>query len=419
MSDLAIAPVLVPLVVGVVLLLFREGNLRWRRGLGLLSVAVQVLLAMALLDATGDGAILTHALGNWPAPYGIVLVADSAGGLDAADHGPAGPVRPLARLPWAWMPRADTFMSSSSCSCLASTAPSSPAICLTSSSSSRSCCWPPTAWPCMAAAPPGLLANLHYVVINLAGSALFLIAAGLLYGLFGTLNLAHLALLMTQTPEANLGPARTAVLLLFGVFALKAALLPLHLWLPATYGRASAPVAALFAIMTKVGAYAILRVATLMLGDAAPGFTGLYQDWLLPLALVTLMAGMVGALGARRLTDQAAYLVIASVGTLLIAFGLGGREAIAAGLYYLPHSTFAAAALFLLTDRIAQGAGGDWRSLRACAGYPLGPPGRCPLFPVRRAAGGFAARCRALSASSCCCGRPWTIRPGPGSWGSS
>ena len=356
MSDLVIAPVLVPLVAGVLLLLFRDRALRGRRVLGLLSVAVQVLLAMALLDATMGGAILTHALGNWPAPYGIVLVADrlaawmllitallalfalwhACQGLDVQGrHFHVLFQLQLFGLNGAFL-TGDLFNLFVFFEVLLL---ASYGLALHGGGAAR------------------IQAGLHYVVINLAGSALFLIAAGLLYGLFGTLNLAHLALLMTQMPAANLGPARTAVLLLFGVFALKAALLPLHLWLPATYGRASAPVAALFAIMTKVGAYAILRVTTLMLGDSAPGFAGLYQDWLLPLALATLLAGMVGALGARRLTDQAAYLVIASVGTLLIAFGLGGREAVAAGLYYLPHSTFAAAAFFLLTDRIAQGRG--------------------------------------------------------------
>jgi multicomponent K+:H+ antiporter subunit D len=99
-------------------------------------------------------------------------------------------------------------------------------------------------------------AGLHYVVLNLAGSALFLIAVGTLYGLFGTLNMADLALKMAALTPENLGPARAAGLLLLAVFALKAALLPLHLWLPAAYAGTSAPVAALFAIMTKVGAYA-------------------------------------------------------------------------------------------------------------------------------------------------------------------
>ncbi|HPB76811.1 MAG TPA: proton-conducting transporter membrane subunit, partial [Chromatiaceae bacterium] len=76
-----------------------------------------------------------------------------------------------------------------------------------------------------------------------------------------------------------------------------------------------------------------------------------------PLALATLVVGMLGALAARSLGRQAAYLVIASVGTLMIAFGLGGREALAAGLYYLPHSTLSAAALFLLAGVITAGRG--------------------------------------------------------------
>ena len=202
MSDLAIAPVLVPLVVGVVLLLFREGNLRWRRGLGLLSVAIQVLLAMALLDATLDGAILTHALGNWPAPYGIVLVADrlaawmllitallalfalwhACQGLDAQGrHFHILFQLQLFGLNGAFL-TGDLFNLFVFFEVLLL---ASYGLALHGGGAAR------------------ILANLHYVVINLAGSALFLTAAGLLYGLFGTLNLAHLALLMTQTPEAN------------------------------------------------------------------------------------------------------------------------------------------------------------------------------------------------------------------------
>jgi len=355
-NDLVIAPVLVPLVTGILLILLQRRDIGWRRGLGLLSVALQILSAMALLDATLGAEMPTHALGNWPAPFGIVLVADrlaawmllitallalfslwhACQGLDLQGR----PFHALFQLQLFGLNGAfltgDLFNLFVFFEILLL---ASYGLTLHGGGAAR------------------IQAGLHYVVINLVGSALFLIAAGLLYGLFGTLNLAHLALLMTQTPAENLGPARTAILLLFGVFALKAALLPLHLWLPATYGRASAPVAALFAIMTKVGAYAILRVATLMLGEATPFFAGLYQHWLLPLALATLLAGMVGAVGARRLTDLAAFLIIASVGTLLIAWGLGSREAIAAGLFYLPHSTFAAAALFLLTDRIAQSRG--------------------------------------------------------------
>ena len=145
--------------------------------------------------------------------------------------------------------------------------------------------------------------------------------------------------------------------LLLIVFAVKAAAFPVQFWLPATYANAPAPVAALFAIMTKVGAYAILRVYSLLFGPDSGPAAGLLDPWLLPLALLTVAAGTLGVLASRRLAQQAAYLVVVSAGTLLTAFGVGGAEAVAAGIYYLAHTTFAAAALFLLADVISRARG--------------------------------------------------------------
>jgi multicomponent K+:H+ antiporter subunit D len=140
-------------------------------------------------------------------------------------------------------------------------------------------------------------------------------------------------------------------LLLLLVFALKAALLPLHLWLPRAYTGTSAPVAALFAIMTKVGIYAILRTHTLLFGSTAGDLGGLFDPWLLPMALATIVIGTLGALAAGNLARLAAYLVLVSVGTLLTGIS-AGTEGIAAALYYMPHSTFTAALFFLLADAI-------------------------------------------------------------------
>ena len=107
------------------------------------------------------------------------------------------------------------------------------------------------------------------MVINLAGSSLFLIAASLFYGLLGTLNFADLAQKIAVAPAENHALLRTAGMLLLAVFAIKAAVLPLGFWLPETYRAAPAPVAALFALMTKVGVYAILRTTTLLFGEGA------------------------------------------------------------------------------------------------------------------------------------------------------
>ncbi len=211
---------------------------------------------------------------------------------------------------------------------------------------------------CSAAAANARAPDLHYVVLNLIGSTLFLFAVGTLYGVLGTLNMADMAVRLRDAAGRPMSASCSAAgLLLFVVFALKAALAPLHLWLPGAYGHTSAPVAAMFAIMTKVGAYAILRVYSLMFGPDSGPVAGLLDPWLLPLALLTVVSGTVGVLASRRLAQQAAYLVVVSAGTLLTAFGLGGAAAVAAGLYYLTHTTFAAAALFLLADIVGRARG--------------------------------------------------------------
>ncbi|MDD3530154.1 MAG: monovalent cation/H+ antiporter subunit D [Gallionellaceae bacterium] len=354
MSHLVIAPLILPLVAGILLLFLRDVAIAWRRALALGATLAQFGLAVLLAVAVNDGTILTYALGDWPAPYGIVLVADRLAAwmvlvtallapfpLLHACRGQDEAGRHFHVLyQWQLFGLNGAFLTGDLFNLF-------------------------VFFEVLLLASYGLVlhgggrarirAGLHYVVVNLAGSALFLIAVGTLYGLFGTLNMADLALRMAAADPDLAGPARAAGLLLFAVFALKAALLPLYLWLPRTYAAAAAPVAALFAIMTKVGAYAILRTATLMFAGGSLG--GLLDAWLLPLALATLLAGLFGALAARSLGEQAAWLVVASVGTLLTAFGLGSAAGIAAGLYYLPHSTFAAAALFLLADRIGSGRG--------------------------------------------------------------
>jgi hypothetical protein len=147
--------------------------------------------------------------------------------------------------------------------------------------------------------------------------------------------------------------ARSAALILLVVFGFKAALLPLSLWLPGTYAAASAPVAALFAIMTKVGVYAILRVHGVIFGDGAGEVARVAEPWLLPLAMGTSVLGVLGALAARNLPRLVAWLTVASVGTILAALGLFTPAAWSAALYYLAHSTLVVAGLFLLVELVA------------------------------------------------------------------
>ncbi|MFU8836614.1 MAG: proton-conducting transporter membrane subunit, partial [Roseovarius sp.] len=196
-------------------------------------------------------------------------------------------------------------------------------------------------------------AGVQYVVINLVGSSVFLVAIGVIYAVTGTLNMADLALRVGQLEPGDQALLQTGALLLLLVFAIKAALVPVQFWLPGTYANAPPPVAALFAIMTKVGAYSIIRMYTLVFGEGAGEAAWLAASWLLPAALTTLLIGMLGVLAARSLGQMVSFAVLGSMGTLLTAVSIFTPQAMSAALFYLLHSTLTAGALFLLVDLVA------------------------------------------------------------------
>jgi multicomponent K+:H+ antiporter subunit D len=202
-----------------------------------------------------------------------------------------------------------------------------------------------------------LRAGVQYVLFNLLGSTLFLFALGAIYAETGTLNMADLAQRVTQIDPAETVGIRVAAVLLLLVFAIKAAVVPLHFWLPSSYAEAPAPVAALFAIMTKVGAYAIIRVYTMVFPPDLEVTAGLHGQWLLPAALISLALGAIGVLGAKKLDRLVAFSVIGSMGMVMVAISMFTPVSIAAALYYMVHSTLAGAVLFLIVDLVRSARG--------------------------------------------------------------
>jgi multicomponent K+:H+ antiporter subunit D len=359
-QHLVIAPIVLPLMVGALLLLLERRDTPWAGRLALAGGGAGVLVALQLLLLADQGTVTAYLLGNWAAPYGIALAVDrlsalmvllcSIVGFAALLYARGGDDErgahfhslfqfQLMGLNGAFL-TADLFNLFVFFEVLLI---ASYGLLLHGAGTAR------------------LKASVHYVSFNLTGSALFLIAVSLLYGLTGTLNMADLAQRVPQLGADRTLLVQSAALLLLVVFAVKAALLPLFFWLPATYGAASAPVAALFAIMTKVGIYAILRVTTLIFGEGAGAAAHVASPWLEGLALGTLLLGAIGAMAARQLRALIGQVVVASAGTLLLAVGLGTPGTVGAGLFYLVNSTLAAAALFLLADRIrnARGAADD------------------------------------------------------------
>lgn len=195
-------------------------------------------------------------------------------------------------------------------------------------------------------------AGLHYIAINLLASSLFLVGAAMLYGVTGTLNMADLALKIPLVPEADRGLLHAGAAILATAFLAKAGIWPLNFWLVPAYSSASAPVAALFAIMTKVGTYTVLRLWTLLFSGQAGASAFFGGEWLVIGGLATLGCAALSILAAQRLERMASLSILVSAGTLLAAIGFGQAALTAAALFYLVSSTLALCALFLLAELI-------------------------------------------------------------------
>jgi len=195
-------------------------------------------------------------------------------------------------------------------------------------------------------------AGLHYISINLLASSLFLIGAALIYGVTGTLNMADLALKIPLVPEADRGLLHAGAAILAIAFLAKAGMWPLNFWLVPAYSAASAPVAALFAIMTKVGIYTVLRLWTLLFSGQAGASAYFAGDWLIYGGMATIVCAAIAILAAQRLERMASLSILVSAGILLSAVGFAQPNLTAAALFYLVSSSLALCALFLLAELI-------------------------------------------------------------------
>ena len=354
LQHLPILPVLVPLVAAALLLLPSETRRRRRAAMALAATVVQLVVAVVLLAMTDGrvppawaGEIGVYALGNWPAPFGIVLVVDRLAAIMltlTAVLALATLVYSLARWERAgshYLPLFQLLLMGLNGAFLTGDLfnlfvffevllAASYGLVLHGSGATR------------------VKAGMHYIAVNLVASLIFLIAAALIYGVTGTLNMAELAQRVARLDADGRTLFDVGAVLLGIVFLVKAGAWPLNFWLPRAYGAAAPPVAGVFAILTKVGVYALLRLATLLQDVGAPAPFG--GDWLFYAGLVTIAAGSVGVLGAQRLSQVAGFLVIVSSGTLLAAFGFAGTTLTGPALYYLVSSVLASGAFFMVIE---------------------------------------------------------------------
>ena len=372
--------VLLPLGLGAFFAAWPRPDPSLRRGLAAAGALWLLAVALWLLTQALSGAPAAVAAGGWPAPWGIVLVADALAALLLA----LTALLALAALAHAAATDADrplrSFHALFQCQLFGIAGALLAGdlfnlfvffeVLLLASYGLLLSPQPTAGHDC----PPAVA--LHYVLLNLIGSTLFLLAVALVYAAAGTLNMAHLSARLGALAGPDQALAGAGLLLLATVLALKAALLPLLAWLPGTYAAAPAASAALFTVLTKVGVYGLVRLWTLTDGSIAASLPGvpagtdqsgaaaahpvaaLLGPLLLAAALGTLAAGAVGALAASaggmdapgKAKRLLTWLLPVSVGTMLLGIAAGGAAGLAAALYYLVQSTLVTAGLFLLAD---------------------------------------------------------------------
>lgn len=353
LSHLIVAPILLPLVAAALLLVFEERRWPFKPLLNISATLATLLVAVALLRRVhgdgGAGHIGVYLAANWKAPFGIVLVADRLSalmlalvgivGLCAAFYAEAGWARagvyfrPLFQIQLMGLNGA--FLTGDFFNLFVFFE-----VMLAASYGLQ---LHGSGWP-------RVRSGLHYIAVNLLASSLFLVGLAVLYGVVGTLSMADVAAKLASVPAQDRGLLQAGASILAVAFLVKAAAWPLNAWLVPAYTATSAPVAALFAVMTKVGIYVLLRTWTLLFSaDTSAGFG---QPVLLYGGLATLAFGTLGLMASLRLGRIASFSIVVSSGTLLAALGVGAAPTTSAALFYMLSATLGVSALFLLVELV-------------------------------------------------------------------
>ncbi|NUB27579.1 monovalent cation/H+ antiporter subunit D [Azospirillum brasilense] len=360
MDHLVIAPIIIPLLVGALLMLIDERRRALKATLGVVSASALLALAVLLLyltdhTATGaDATVRVYRLGDWPSLFGIVLVLDRLSAMMLVLTGILG----LSALVFAlarWQKAGAHFHSLFQFQLMGLNG-----AFLTGDLFNLF-----VFFEIMLAASYGLAlhgsglarvrAGLHYIAINLAASLLFLIGVSMIYGVSGTLNMAELAVRIAAVAPEDRGLLEAGAAILGVAFLIKAGMWPLGFWLPNTYTTVGAPSAAIISILSKVGIYAIIRIWLLVFGDSAGTSAGFGGHWLLIGGVLTIAFGSIAVLATQNLARLAGASVLVSSGTLLAAIGAGQVAVTGGALFYMTSSVLAIAGLFLLIELVERG----------------------------------------------------------------
>lgn len=374
MNTVLVLPILIPMVTLVLCLLVK----RRVHLVSAISVAGTVLLLSVgvwLVWLAGQGVVLSGQMGSWSAPFGISLVIDRLSAIMVAITGLIG----LATLIYAQrqaMP--ERFLRDHHLFVQGLLT----GICgaFTTADVFNLYVWFEVlligsfALISLGGGVRRLSGTMTYLVLNLLATLLFLLAAGLVYGATGTLNMGELAIIF-RAGEATQG-AVLGVSLMLLAFSIKGALFPVFGWLPASYHVAWTPVTALFAgLLTKVGVYALIRMVTLLWPEP-----GLVHDILLWIACATMLIGVLGAAAQTEIRRILSFHIVSQVGYMVLGLAMATPLALAGAVFYLIHHIVVKANLFFVGGIIARLAGSE--RLPAIGGLYASRPLLALLFAI-------------------------------------
>lgn len=344
MNSLVILPVLLPFLIGAVLILLAKKHQAQRI---ITSLTVLSMLAGSIILAVDvyQNGIATMEMGDWPAPFGIVFVADMFATMMVILSSIVGVVCLFFAFSTISTEREKFYFYPFYLFLLAGVN----GAFLTGDLFNMFVFFEVMLLASYVLIVMGgtkyqLRESFKYVVINVFASMLFLIGVAYIYGALGTLNMADMAVRIEETGQT--GILNVIAILLLIVFASKGALFPLYFWLPKSYYGPPSAIAALFGgLLTKVGIYAIIRLFTLVFNHDI-GFT---HNIILALAGFTMFFGVLGAVSQFDFKRILSYHIISQVGYMVMGLGIFTPLALAGAIYYIAHHIIVKSALFLFS----------------------------------------------------------------------
>ena len=363
LTQLPILQVAIPLLAAPVCVLFRRG--RWAHDFSLLVTAIASIISVALLQFVFNGGVISYALGGFAPPWGIEYRIDSANAvilLLVSVSGFLALLQSRASIETEIPEQKHPLFYTAFLLCLtgllgvAATGDAFNAFVFLEISSLAT-----YALVAMGKSPRALTAAFRYLILGTIGASTFVIGVGLLYMATGTLNMSDLATRIPASPHHAVIQAAFA-LIIVGL-GLKAAIFPLHLWLPNVYTFAPAVVTTfLAATATKVALYLLARFVFVIFEDAS--FAG---TLLMPLALLAMFLASLAALQQGNVKRILAYSSIAQIGYMLFALALASTQAVAAAWLLILTHALAKGGLFMAVAGIALQTGSsnldDWKGI--------------------------------------------------------